>query len=500
MNRRDFLNRCGTSAVALWFGTQRGFGAVNPKRPKRILLLMTDQHRPDALGLFGDPYAKTPVLDRLAQDGMAFRRTYTQYPLCVPARTSIVLGRYTHSIASEWGNKIGMSNLKQTSFLQLLQKTGWKTACFGKLHVHGRNELDWTTLNELKKWRAQVQIEAEPYLEKFRISQSPQLRPKIVPELPYGAPSPYKMEAHYEWQVKEAVIQYMKEHKDASWFLQCSFTKPHPPLNPPAEYWEKFKDLPFVLPNYPNDDLTDTNLAGKMDEQGVGNPTERQIRDAMIGYYACLNFCDDMFGEVLTALDKLGLREDTLVVYTSDHGEMLWDHRLWHKYVFFEQAVRVPFIMRLPGLIPAGVQSSALVEHIDLFPTLCDMAGLPVPSDAQGASLLPVLSGQHTHHKNRVYSECFYWGDNGGKVAMMFDGRYKIIDNGEQVPCELYDLEKDPKEITNVAKHPEYVALTAKLLAELRIWRAKDCVPELPREEKDKTGKKKKAKSNGEGE
>ncbi|MEA2068868.1 MAG: sulfatase-like hydrolase/transferase [Verrucomicrobiota bacterium] len=113
---------------------------------------MTDQHRPDGLGLFGDSYAKTPALDQLAQEGMAFRKTYCQYPLCVPARTSIVLGRYSHSISSgTWGNKI--RNPEQTSFLELLQTAGWKTACFGKLHIHQRKQ-DWTMLNELKKWKS----------------------------------------------------------------------------------------------------------------------------------------------------------------------------------------------------------------------------------------------------------------------------------------------------------------------------------------------------------
>lgn len=477
MNRRDYLSTCGLAVLG--FGVQGTWAAADLKRPKRILFLMTDQHRPDGLGLFGDPYAKTPVLDRLAQEGMALRKTYTQYPLCVPARTSIILGRYAHSISSGvWGNSI--VNATQTSFLELLQAAGWKTACFGKLHIHQRNQKDWTTLDELKKWKAAEKIAEAKYLEPFRVSQSPQLKPKIVSELPYGAPSPYKTEAHYEWRVKEAVIAYMKEHKDESWFLQCSFTKPHPPLNPPQEYWDKFKDVPFVLPAYPKDDLADTALAGKMDEQGVGSPTNRQVRDAMIGYYACLNFCDALFGEVLAALDELGMRDDTFVVYTSDHGEMLWDHRLWHKNVFFEQAVRVPFIFRLPGLVPPGQQSAALVEHIDLLPTVCELAGIPAPSYAQGKSLVPVLSGQSTHHKDRVYSECYYWGDHAGKVAMMFDGRYKIIDNGEEVPCELYDLKMDPRELTNVSTHPTYAAMAETLLAELRIWRKKDCEPDTP--------------------
>ena len=133
----------------------------------------------------------------------------------------------------------------------------------------------------------------------------------------------------------------------------------------------------------------------------------------------------------------------------------------------------------MPGLVPAGKQSQALVEHIDFFPTFCELAGVPVPDYAQGKSLVPVISGKSDLHKDRVYSEAFYWGDEGGKIAMMFDGRYKVIDNGEKLPCELYDLKMDPKELSNVSQHPKYVELAEKRLAELRVWRTKEPGPNV---------------------
>lgn len=480
MKRKDFLKTGWASAAALGLSKARsssvfGFGAKGIKKPKHILFLMTDQHRPDALGFRGDPYAVTPALDRLAQEGMTFGRTYCPYPMCVASRMAILLGKYAHTMSSgSWGNRI--RNFDAVSFTERMQPAGWQTACFGKLHVHGRNRRDWTTLNELKAWSPLTKIQGADHLEPYRVSDSPQLRPRIFADLPYGAPSPYRKEAHYEWQVKEAVIQYMREHRDENWFLQCSFIKPHPPLNPPEEYWRKFERRSYLLPDDPVDVLADTHpsLAFRMQNRDLDNPSEQQIRDAMIGYYACLNFCDDMFAEVLAALDELGIREDTLVVYTSDHGEMLWDNRLWHKNVFFENSVRVPLLMRMPGLIPAGVQSEALVELIDFFPTFCELAGIPVPGDVQGQSLLPVLTGQREHHKDRVYSEAFYWGEDGGKVAMMFDGRYKIIDNGDRVDGEFYDLETDPREHRNAIHDPEHAGRAARMLAELRVWRARD--------------------------
>lgn len=482
LSRREFLAGTGAGVLSAAlvgqpFAQFTGLHGI----PRKILFLMTDQHRPDGLGLFGDPYAKTPALDQLARDGTAFRQTYSQYPLCVPARTSIILGRYPHSVSSGiWGNKI--RNPQATSFLELLRGAGWKTACFGKLHIHQRSAKDWSRLDEVKKWKSLEKIKGGKHLEPYRVSQSPQLKPKIVPELPYGAPSPFRKEAHQEWRAKEAAIEYMKAHREENWFIQCSFVKPHPPLNPPEEYWREFDRLSYKLPDYPEDDLADAHptVAGKMTEWGIGAPTKKQIRDAMIGYYACLNFCDDMFGEVLAALDELGLRDETLVVYTSDHGEMLWDHRLWHKNVFFDQAVRVPFIARMPGMIPAGRQSRALVEHIDFFPTFCELAGIATPDYAQGKSLFPVLTGRRDDHKDRVYSEAYYWGEPGGKVAMIFDGRYKLVDNGDNVPCELYDLEADPQEMTNVSQQPKHAERAEKMLTDLRKWRKRDPGPGDP--------------------
>jgi arylsulfatase A-like enzyme len=176
---------------------------------------------------------------------------------------------------------------------------------------------------------------------------------------------------------------------------------------------------------------------------------------------------------VLAALRRLGLLESTLVAFTSDSGEMLYAHRLWTKFCLFEEAVRVPLILSLPGTIRAGNRSAALTEHIDLCPTFLELAGVPIPPGVQGRSLVPVLSGESSSHRDHV--RCEY----GDRIVMHRDDRFKLIDNGPDVAPELYDIAEDPREIHNLAALPEHEALVARLTSELRAWAAEGRV-EMP--------------------
>jgi len=174
------------------------------------------------------------------------------------------------------------------------------------------------------------------------------------------------------------------------------------------------------------------------------------------------------FGEVLRALDEMGLREDTLVLFTADQGEMLFDHRLWQKMTFFDMSVRVPLIVSWPGVLPQGKVTDALVEQIDLFPTLMDILGFPTPSSVQDRSLAPLLLGRTDKHRAVVYSKC------ANNMTMQFDGRYKYIDNGPEAAPELYDLRNDPWEITNIAGESAH---------------KDDVIPSTPRKKGRKGGK-----------
>ena len=329
--------------------------------------------------------------------------------------------------------------------------------------------------------------------------------------IPVGRPAGFDEEFHPELHDMRHTIAFMEENRDGPWFIQCSFRKPHPPFLPPQRQWDRIDrsnlgacrelapskqesttyesslvckllilgcrllipDRLLVIPRYPDDDLDDVNAALWQRPNGASRAPELNdevVLDAMQGYYGSLAYCDELFGQVLGVLDNLGLREDTLVVFTADHGEMLYDHRLWSKSNFFEQSVHIPLILSWPGQLEAG-RSEALAEHIDLFPTFTDLLSLETPDSVQGRSLAPVLRGEMESNRDMVHSE------QSRGFAMQFDGRWKFIHNGEGAEHELYDLLEDPREITNLAMDPEYAERVGELTAELGAWLEQDAVP-----------------------
>jgi arylsulfatase A-like enzyme len=433
-----------------------------------ILFLMADQHRPDALGRYGDHHAITPALDSLAATGVSFRQTYCQTPICVASRNSILTGRYAHStgVLSN-GYK---ANRQQVSFAQFLRSQGYITACFGKLHTPGREDLDWDVV---------IQREEAPKGKPPAGGVVLETGLNAHGNNPLGAPDPYPETQTMEWVAKENTIAFMKTNRNRSWLLQCSLKKPHPPFQPPKRYWDMIDRSKLEVPHYPDNELEGKNPRywEGMKRRGMDRLTDEQVRDGMQGYYGNLAFADAMFAEVLKALDELGLRQNTLVIYTADHGEMLHAHRLWTKMVFFDPSVRVPLIMRLPGIIPEGRENRALVESIDLFPAMMELLGLPTPTSVQGRSLVPLLTGRTDQHRSVVRSEfpngrSQTGGDN--QTMMQFDGRYKLVDNGPDIPPEFYDQKTDPLEITNLQARAEHREHIQQMLSEVRAWGKSD--------------------------
>ena len=434
---------------------QRLFGPKGA-RPLNVLLFMCDQYQADAMGHSGDKNALTPNLDSLAARGIVFEQAYCQAPGCTPSRLSMILGRYCNS--QPWPTSpIPPFTRSLVSFPQAMRAAGYKTGCFGKLHVAGRDDLDWDEYKHLK--------------------ESPDYKPEpgmmMLPggirkrEFPLGAPSPLPEESNMEWRAKEDTIRFMKKNRKKPWFIQCSFAKPHAPLQPPQRHWDMIDREKLEIPRYPKDDLDDVNPVHweRNVKDGLDKITDEDVLDGMQGYYGNIAFCDELFGEVLAKLDELGLRENTLVVFTADHGEMLYAHGLWKKFCFFDESVRVPLIITHPAKIRPGHRTKALVELIDLYPTFMDCLGLETPDTVEGESLVALMSGLHGRHKDVVRSEVF------GGAMTQFDGRYKVIDNGPDVAPELYDHQKDPREITNLAAQPKHRDRVERVLDELRKWK-----------------------------
>lgn len=437
-----------------------------------VLILMADQHGPEAIGHFGDPNAITPNLDKLAKSGFSLRQAYCQIPVCTPSRTSVLTGRYAHSHGVIQNSYLADTTM--VSFPQVMRKNGYVTACFGKLHTPGREHLDWDVYAS-----GDVKLRGKDVEGQIRLSGTVGLR--VHPTI--GAPDLSPQATTLEWQAKENTIRFMRENRDRPWLIKCSMDKPHPAFQPPLAYWNKIDRAKLKIPEYPEDDLEDANPRYRqlMEARGMWNMSEEHILDGMQGHYGNVAFVDAMFGEILEELDKLGLRENTLVVYLSDHGEMLGQHGLWTKFVFFDASVRVPFIFSLPGVVQHGARSEALVELIDLFPTIMELTGLNAPESIQGMSLVPLLTGDTDKHRQFVFSEFPLAGRNAPRsefqsTSMIFDGRYKLVDNGPDGPPELYDQVKDPNEFRNIALLPENKERVERMINRLRQWGNEDRV------------------------
>ena len=470
VSRRKLISGVAASAAAAALPSFL-FGQTK-KRPLSVLFLMCDQYRPDAFRQYGDRNAITPVLDSLAASGVALRQTYCSTPVCVPARNSILTGRYSHSTGVVSNGY--RANREQLSFAQVLRSKGYKTACFGKLHTPGRADLDWDFYDEGRERQRGKPPEGAVLLETGLSTDG---------RTPIGAPDPYPEDQTMEWHAKENSIAFMKENRDRPWLLQCSFKKPHPPFQPPKRCWDMIDRAKLIIPPAPPNNLADTNPRywEGMKRRGMDHLTDAQVRDGMQGYYGNIAFCDSLFKEVLKTVDDLGLRETTLVIFTADHGEMLHDHKLWTKMVFFDPAVRVPLFVRLPGVIPAGRQTTALVEHVDLFPTAMEFLGFETPSSVQGHSLVALATGKTEKHREVARSEFPNVGKSrrGGydPTMMQFDGRYKVVDNGPDIPPELYDTKTDPGETSNIYRRPDQQARLKRMLSEVRAWVKQDAVP-----------------------
>jgi len=478
LTRREMIQSAFAAAIA---GALSPFaqGEAKPTRPVNVLILMCDQYRPDALSAFGDPYAITPHLDQLTKQGMSFRQTYCQAPICVASRNSILTGRYAKSTGVVTNGCLAAP--EQISFAQYLRTKGYFTACFGKLHTPGRERQDW----DLYKDDSAIANAVSQ-------TDSAKLLPLLFGldgEHSLGAPSPLPETDTQEWHATEATIEFLKKKHDKPWLVQCSLLKPHPPLQPPQKYWDMIDRTKLQIPErrFPKDSLTDTNprYLRRMAGRNLIDVPEEKIKDAMQGYYGSIAFDDVLIGKVLAALEASEERENTLVLFTADHGEMLDDHRLWAKMVFFDSSVRVPMIVRLPGRVPAGVETKALVEHIDIFPTLCEALGFEIPASVQGKSFLPLAEGHAKSHKQDVYSEfpnipIFNPDGSYNPTRMHFDGRYKVVDNGPAIDPELYDQASDPLEIHNLCHSPDHKGRLDATLSALREWGKVDAVPVHP--------------------
>ncbi|MBM3474111.1 MAG: DUF4976 domain-containing protein [Armatimonadetes bacterium] len=453
-------------------------------KPPNILWICTDQQRFDTIHALGNPHIRTPNLDRLVSEGVAFANAYSQSPVCTPSRACFLTGRYPRTTrCRQNGQRIPEDEVLVT---RMLAEEGWDCGLVGKLHLapceprvctyedriddgyrvfwwsHHPNP-DWPQ-NDYIDWLARQGVEWDDYYQPVRNGY------QTYP----GMPS----DLHQTTWCAEKTIEFMGEQRDRPWLMSVNPFDPHHPFDPPEEYLKRYDPDAVPAPAYRPGELDNKPGFQRVDHQGaygghgpaVAKLTERQQREVVAAYYAMIELIDDQVGRILDALEATGQRENTIILFHSDHGEMLGDHGLLLKGpYFYDCAVKVPLIVSWPGRFEQGLRSDALVELTDLAPTLMEACGLPVPKRMQGRSFLPILTGEAdpSRHRDSVYCESYNALTSHGPSAqatMYFDGRHKLCVYHVTDEGELYDLQNDPQEFVNLWDEPAHKDLKLDLL------------------------------------
>lgn len=473
------------------------------ERPN-ILWICTDQQRWDTLSFLGHPGTRTPAIDRLAAEGTAFDRAYCQSPICTPSRASFLSGKYP--IATGVQRNGGVTPPDGLVLVpRLFRDAGYRTGLIGKLHLSraqgvvetrpaddGYDEFYWShhpdpdwgpEAHDYEAWLAEKGVDAEAIHDRGRT---------------IGAG--VAAEHHQTTWAGERAKRFIRTHAGTPWFLSVNLFDPHPPFDPPADYLAKFARAEMPGPVFADSDLAHQERFFEVDQQarvavdprrgdpdsplyeppgarpdGATHDTPPETYDAKLvraAYHAMIALIDDMVGDLVAELDATGQRRDTIVLFMSDHGEMLGDHGLIYKGArFYEGLVHVPMIFSSPGRVREGVVSRALVELVDIPQTLLAAAGLPEGEGMQGRSLWPLLVGEVPADRHKPYVLCEYFDALGmpdarhSRASMYFDGRWKLCVYHSHGTGELYDLAEDPSEVRDLWDDPGHAELRCTLTA-----------------------------------
>lgn len=457
------------------------------KRPN-ILLLMADQHRADILGCAGDPVVCTPNIDRLAEEGVRFERAYCQGPLCMPARASLLTERYVrdHGVFEN----DSQVDLGTPTFLTALREAGYHTSCIGKMHlwVHGGGRTRHTRerAGELRTYGFDESIETvgklanvgvrnaySEYLEERGLYKTYRefvgaRRYRTGTPVWNSDPIPLPEDAYIDAWHGRRVVDWLESRRDDRPFFQwVGFPGPHDPWDAPRTARQVYEgiDMPepgtLTLPELPADGPFNLFLRVFMRHGGTRGLTDAIIQEVRRAYYADVSVIDRAVGNIMAALERTGRLDDTWVVYTSDHGEMMGEHRMLMKMVFYEPSVRVPLIVRPP----AGRREDSrvvddLVEQLDLCATFRELAGAPPVADSESRSLLAAIEHGAPVGRSVIRSENYGF-------AMFRDPRHKlVVYEDELLPGQLFDLAEDPREESNLIDDPDAAPVLERLMEE----------------------------------
>jgi len=461
-------------------------------RKPNVLLLIADDLRPD-LGCYGAKHIQSPNIDRLAARGMVFERAYCQQAVCNPSRASLLSGCRPDTTRVMANNTFLRPMMPGVLTLpQQFRNNGWHTISIGKVFHHSEKEPG----DDPQSWSEPSWYHGEPYRHWFskgsdefikRLKKLPEKeRPKLIRGPPFEA-ADEPDDAYPDGQTALKAIETLRRLKGAEkpFFLGVGFVKPHLPFTCPRKYWDLYPANTIKLPDnsFPPKNVPEPALHNGYELRTYGGipPTggipDETALNLVRGYRACITFMDAQVGRVLDELDRLGLRENTIVLLFGDHGYHLGENGIFTKMTNFELGTRAPLIVSAPGMNTAGQHTRALVEFVDIYPTLSELAGLPLPPHLEGASFAPLLSKPGQPWKKAAFSQYLRPGKEKFMGRSMRTDRWRYTEwvnaKGESGGVELYDEANDPKENVNVAGDPKNKEWVVQLARELKAgWSA----------------------------
>ena len=431
-----------------------------------ILFILTDQWRGDCVGVTGHPVVETPNLDSVARGGVVFTSAYSSCPSCVAARASIFTGLSPSSTG-----RIGYQDRVPWQYPEMLPQvlgdSGYQTHCVGKTHFfpqrfrggfhslesyEGEQNHDGTYVNDYFEWLREktnglIQERDSGISHNGWVS-----RPSHLPE-----------ELHNNTWVATRCIEYLRRlDPTRPFFLNASFHRPHPPIDPPRVYWDMYRDL--ELPPVPVGDwagIHDVEIDST--DPWHGRLPQPQLDRARRGYFAQISHIDNQVGRILHFLNRARVGP-TVIVFSADHGEMLGDHHMFRKTYAYEGSARVPLILRIPDQEPSEMVCPTPAVLEDIYPTILELAGVAVPDRIEGRSLVPVYSGEGLRDRDFVHGEHSACYDPENAMQFLTDGKEKYIWSPPSGKEQFFDLSRDPDELVDLAGRPEE-------RARLELWR-----------------------------
>jgi arylsulfatase len=438
-------------------------------RSPNLLLIMCDELRFDALGCYGNPLVQTPNIDRLAEEGVLLEHYFSQSPVCQPSRATLATGRYPHVHGVRW-NWYDLDP-REITLQAVLSAAGYETWAVGKMHFE--------PVQELHGFQHRVFVEGKLFTGDDEYRQHLARAGKREAyhrhakrwdnDEDFGAaPFPLPDDDYIDTYIGRSAVRVLRDVAEP-FFVWLSFVNPHFPFDPPKPFDEMYDPQSIVLPEDFN-----FNQTSRIPEQRVASAsrpfhrlTEPLLRKIIAYYYGTISLVDREIGHALAALEQRGLLDETVIVFASDHGDLLGHRRmLWKGRMLYDHLLRVPMIVRYPKELAAGKVISDLCQVTDVMPTLLDFSGIPLPAGVQGKSLRPVLKQEGLPWRDAVFSEVM-------DLKMIRDFQWKLIFYPGRPYGELYHLATDPLELKNLYDHPAYerrryalIEKLAKLLVE----------------------------------